>query len=226
MGEQIRRPPQQLDSRLRLLLLELRGDRVQIGVGFAQRGSVGSHVAIVEAVIRNAQLGNQLKRDVDAFKRVLNRFRSVVPGTLQRRRAERVGPRRAKRVPVADAEPQQIMQRLPLDDFFRVVVLKGQRVFALRAFVLNLRDLGEVGHGCTHLQIKKFSRSFEDTAALPTTAGPLHPTSDANRERVDSVSVGPQSSDDPAEILRPTGSLTSSSNQQGTPAEARRAGIQ
>jgi hypothetical protein len=55
--------------------------------------------------------------------------------------AEGVGARTAKRVPIDDREAQMVAQGFALDDFSRVVMFEGQRVFGFRPFVFDFLNV-------------------------------------------------------------------------------------
>ena len=114
MRKEVCRPPQELDAGTLLGTFEVRNDRLEVAIGLGQRRSVRRHVPIVKAIKRRPQLGDELKGRVDPPLGVVERLAAVIPGTLQRRGTERIGPRRPERVPVADAEPQMLAERLCL----------------------------------------------------------------------------------------------------------------
>ena len=76
---------------------------------------------------------------------VLDRVGAVFPGPDGAAGAERIGAGAAERVPVDDAEPQVVLHRLAVDHFVRVVVVEGERVLRLGAFVLDSFDFGKCG---------------------------------------------------------------------------------
>lgn len=50
-------------------------------------------------------------------------------------------------MPVSGAEPEMLFHRFAFDDFVRVVMFEGERVFGVRPFV---SDLGDVEKGGSH----------------------------------------------------------------------------
>ena len=65
----------------------------------------------------------------------------------------------AERVPVGDREPQMVLHRLAGDEFVGVVMLEGERVLGVGAFVLDLFDVWECSfHSFLQFQIHWFGR--------------------------------------------------------------------
>ncbi len=149
IAEQVRGAPQQLDAGARLLLLQHADDLVEVGVGVAQRGAFGGHVAVVEAIKRHAELFHELEGDADALAGHVHGIGAVFPGPDGAAGAERIAALAAEGVPVADREAQMLTHRLAFDNLVGVVMSKGQRVERLGAFVGNFRHVGKVRHGGT-----------------------------------------------------------------------------
>lgn len=168
VGEHVRRAPQQLDAGSFLLGFQLGGDPVQDFVRLFEARSFRSDIAIVPAVKRSAELFDEFKRDVDSLQSHVDRVGSVFPRTIHGRSTERVNSRAAERVPVADAEPQQLFHRRSAERFGSVVILVGQRVSAVRAFKFDLRNFWEVRHGVGSLWFE-----FQMVSVLRFDSGPL-----------------------------------------------------
>ena len=146
MAEQVGRSPQQADAGPLLLLLEDFGDRIEVAIGFGQRGSFRRNIPIVERVEWHAQFLHELKRHTDAILGVLDRIRPIVPWTQGRAGSKWIGERIAKRVPIDDTEPQMVAHRFSFDDPVLVVVAEGERILAVGAFVGDLVDFRKCGH--------------------------------------------------------------------------------
>src|SRR5690606_35701336 len=106
VAEQVRGSPKQLDAGALLLLLEHCHDLVKIGVGLRQVGSLGRHVAVMEAIERGAKLLNEFEGDADSLQRHVDRVRAVLPGANGAPGTEGVGSASAQGVPIRDREPE------------------------------------------------------------------------------------------------------------------------
>ena len=104
VSEQVRRSPEKPHSRLLLLLQHVVGDDVQTAVRLLQRIALGNEVAVVEAVVVDAKLGEELEGSVALFLRFDNGILISAPRTIQSGPAKHVVPLIAERMPVANRE--------------------------------------------------------------------------------------------------------------------------
>ena len=103
--------------------------------------ALGGHVAVVEAVERDAELLHELEGDADALDRHLDGVGAVLPRPHGAAGAERVAARAAEGVPVGDGEAQVLLHRLAFDLLVGVVVAEAERVGRIGAFVADLAGL-------------------------------------------------------------------------------------
>src|SRR5207248_6120508 len=120
-----------------LFLLQHGHHLVKNGVSLLERLALRGHVAVVEAVVRHAELFHELEGDADALDRHLDRVGAVLPGADGAARAERVGPRAAESMPVAHREAQVLPHGVALNLFVGVVVAEAERVGRIGAFVAD-----------------------------------------------------------------------------------------
>ena len=145
--EEVRGAPEELDAGPLLFALQHLGDLVEVRVGLLEVFAFGGDVAVVEAVVGGAELLDELEGDLHALLGHLDGIGAVFPGADVAAGAERIGAGASEGVPVADGEAEVVLHGLPLDDFARIVMAKRERVFRIRAFVLDLFDFGEEWHG-------------------------------------------------------------------------------
>ena len=100
----------------------------------------------MEAIKGSPELRDELEGRVDTPLGIFDRLAAVIPGAVEGRRSERIGPCRSEGVPVTDAEPQVIAERFSVDNFVGVVVAEGERIAALGAFERDLCHVGKVVH--------------------------------------------------------------------------------
>ena len=144
--EQVRGTPEQLDPGAGLRLLELLHHGVEILVRLVEILAFGRHVAIVKAVVGDAEFLHELEGRVDALDSHVEGIGAVFPGANRAAGAEGIAARAAKGVPVADGEAQVVAHRLAFDLLVRVVLAEGERVLGVRAFESDLGNVGERGH--------------------------------------------------------------------------------
>ena len=137
MGEEIGRAPQQFDAGALLFPFQDFDDGVEIFVGLAQRFAFRRDVAVMKGIERRAEFFNELERDPRAILGIGHRIGAIVPWPDRRAHPERIGERVAERVPIDDRKAQMFAQGFALDDFSRVVMFEGQRVFGFRPFVFD-----------------------------------------------------------------------------------------
>ena len=141
--EQIGRAPQELDAGALLLRFQYFRDGVKILVGLRQIPAFRGHVAIMPAIIGGAQFFNELKGHAGALLRVADGVGKIVPGPLHGAGAKRIAANAAKGVPIDDGKAQMVTHGLALHDFFRIVMLEGQRILGLEPFVTNFSNVWE-----------------------------------------------------------------------------------
>ena len=101
----------------------------------------------MKAIVRHTQLRHKFKRDIHAPQCIVQRVCTVVPRTIQRRRAEWVCSVASKRMPVAHGKSQPVSHRSAFDDFGGVVMPEREWVFGLRTFELDFIDFWKIcGH--------------------------------------------------------------------------------
>ena len=144
MAEEIGRAPEQFHAGGRLLFLGMANDGLKAFFGLGERGRLVNQVGVVETIIRRAELGDELEGRVHLVAGALHGIGGGEPRLGPCRRAERIGTIRAEAVPVGDREAQQPAQRTACDDALRVVITKGERVDALRAFIGDGADSGKI----------------------------------------------------------------------------------
>jgi hypothetical protein len=110
----------------------------------------------VEAVIRNAQLGEELESGVKLVLRLVERAATLLPGVLAGARSKGVTTVRTEGVPVGDGKAQVFAHGLFAHHSVGVIGLERQRVVGTRPFVRDGRNPREVfavaDEGlCTHV---------------------------------------------------------------------------
>ena len=146
MGKEVGRAPEELDAGAFLGRFQVGDDRLEVAIGRQEGRAIRSDVAVMEAIKGSPQLRDELEGRVDTPLGIFDRLAAVIPGTLEGRRPERIGPRRSKSVPVTDAEPQVVAERFSVDNFVGVVVAEGERIAALGSFEWDLFHVGKVVH--------------------------------------------------------------------------------
>src|ERR1035437_1577253 len=159
--KQIRRAPEQFDAGAFLFFFQNFRDGVEILVGFRKSFAFGRNIAVMPAIIWRTEFFDEFKRDVRAPLRIADGVRAVVPRTLHRSGTKRVATRATERVPVDHRETQMFAHRLARDDFVGIVVLESERVFRVRAFVIDFVDGRECSfHVCMFVLCLLFSWRF------------------------------------------------------------------
>ncbi len=153
VAEQIGRAPQQFHAGALLVLAQHIDHPLEVVVTLARRCALRSHVAVMEAVVRGAKLGEHLKGGFGLHLRQLQRRAALKPGALESATAKRVEAVPAEGVPVADREAQMVFHAFAQHDAVAVVVAEGEWVCALGALEFDLGDMVEVaGHGVRVIQ--------------------------------------------------------------------------
>jgi hypothetical protein len=153
VGEQVGGAPQR-DQPGALLVLGGPVDHlVEQRCRLLERAALGCDVAVVEAVVGHAELGEELEGRVHLLARRLHRVgggrERRMPGAVERPRAEDVEAVPGERVPVADREAEVVLHAPAGHHAVGVVPVEGQRLVAVGAQVGDpLGDVGEeLGHG-------------------------------------------------------------------------------
>ena len=142
MAEEIGGAPEELDAGLVHFLGENIGHLGEVAAELGEIRALRNDVAIVEGEERKAEGREHLERHVRLGPRALHRL--AVPGPLEGRRAEHVGPQPGEVVPVADGGTQPCSAIvLPMTTLLRVVVAVGVGVVALRPLVFHRLDVAE-----------------------------------------------------------------------------------
>src|SRR5262249_25842237 len=137
----------------------------EMDVGLLEGLPFGRHVAVVEAVVRRAELFKELKGYTSTLDRHLDRVRAVFPGPACASGPEWIRTLAAHRVPVGDGESKVLLHRLAFDFFVRIVVPKAEWVRRVGAFVADSRNFGEERHVVTCQDGDTRSTSLHHTIA-------------------------------------------------------------
>ena len=145
VGEQVGGPPQEPHARPLLVAGGVVGQRVEVGAERREALALWGDVAIVEAVVRRAELLEELERDGHLRPR---RRHLVVgrgePRPVERPDAEHVDARPRERMPEAHAGPQVVLHPRAQDQPVRLVDLERQGVVGVEAAERDRpRHLGE-----------------------------------------------------------------------------------
>ena len=146
VGKQAGSAPEQFDAGALLFGLEHLGHGIEILVGGGKALALRRDVPIVKGVVWCAEFFDELEGGTNALLCVPDRLAAVIPGAQGRADTERVGQGIAEGVPVDHRKAQVFLHGLACHDFILVVPLEGQRIFAVRSFVIDLFDLREKGH--------------------------------------------------------------------------------
>ena len=146
MGEELGGAPEELHAGLLLLGLEELGDGVEPLVRLLEGRAVRGDVAVVEGVVRRAELLANLEEDGDAGLGEIEAGEAGFPRADGGAAAEHVRALTTHGVPIDDGEAEVLGHRLALEDGLGVVVFEGERVLGLRTFVGDFGDVGESGH--------------------------------------------------------------------------------
>ena len=146
MAKEVGRAPQQLYAGALLVRAHHVDHRVEIAAVFAQRGTVGRSVGIVEGVVGYAELLEELERGLRLALGLHQRLGPVKPRTLEHTGAKHVGTRRAERVPIAHCQTQVLAHALAEQFAIGVVVAEGEGRLTLGTFVADAVDKIEDAH--------------------------------------------------------------------------------
>ena len=143
MGKEAGSAPKQLDTGLFLKLAEVVRDHLQSVVALLQRAQFRRDIAVVEAVVINAQLARKFETSVCDTASVLHRVAAVIPRADGRACPERIGQGVLHRMPVGDAKPQVVLHLLFAHELVGIVMAESQRVLGLGTFKRDFFDIGE-----------------------------------------------------------------------------------
>ena len=129
VGEQVGRAPQQTDAGPFLVAGGVVGERVEVRPELRVAAPLGRHVAIVEAVVGDADLGEELEGDGHLRPRGRHLVAAAAePRTIHGPGAEHVHARPGEGVPEADARPEVVLHALPEDEPIGLVDLEREWV--------------------------------------------------------------------------------------------------
>ena len=135
VGEQVGRAPQEAHAGLLLVAGGVVREGVEVGPELGEGRALGRDVAVVEAVVGHAELGEELERGrqlhAGGGHRVARRRPSH--GRSKRADAEHVGARPGERVPEADADPEVVLHPLAEHEPVGLVDLERERIGRVRA---------------------------------------------------------------------------------------------
>ena len=123
------------------------GDFFQSCVGLPEIAKFWSDVAVVPAVVIDADFIEKLEKDIGSLEGVGNGIALIIPRHEGGRATEGIGETVTHHVPVSGSEAAMIFHGFSSDDFVGIVLLESEWVFRFRTFVLYFRDVREVGHG-------------------------------------------------------------------------------
>ncbi|AOW24381.1 hypothetical protein BJP26_13020 [Sphingomonas melonis TY] len=147
VAEQIGGAPQELAAGGGLKLFEVIDGVREMCAVFGYRRGIGHHVDVVEAIIGHIELAEEVEGDRAFVFRCGGIVGAAVPGAIEGAAAEDVAARPAEGVPEAGSEAEMLLHRLAEDDTGLVVIAIGEFGVALRPFVTDRRNVGEVfGH--------------------------------------------------------------------------------
>ncbi len=171
MGEQVRGPPQESDAGPLLVAGSIVRERVQVRAEVGVARPFGGDVAVVEAVVRRAELREELEGHRHPPPRGVHLVACPVePRPIERADPEhiRAGPR--ERVPEADARPEVVLHPRPQDEPIAIVDLEGERLGRVESLEADgSGHLGEerVSHGDHLLRVVRQGRSRSGSGVGP-----------------------------------------------------------
>ncbi len=108
--------------------------RLEVGLRLGGRPTLGGDVAVVEAVERDTELGDELERGVELGSSGGQGIQPrLQPGAVERAGAEHVRAGRVERVPQADGDPEVVFHALAEHEPIGLVDLVRQRLARLEA---------------------------------------------------------------------------------------------
>ena len=149
--EQVGRPPQQAHLGRGHLAFEQIGDRVEIGDGLGKRPAFRRDVGVMKGEERHIEQAEQLEGDVGLGAGEIHRIGAMLPGPQEGLAAERIAAGPAERMPVADGEPQLILQPPAADHAIPVVPSERQRCGRVPAAISDRSFCFEEIRCCVHV---------------------------------------------------------------------------
>ena len=120
-------------------------DLVEILVGLGEGLALGRDVAVMKGPERRADLLEEFEAGLEADLGDRDGILAALPRADDGARAERIGTRAPKRVPVRDGEAQVLADGAAVDDLVGIVVAKREGVGGAGSFVSDGRNAGKVG---------------------------------------------------------------------------------
>ena len=189
VGEQVGGAPEELGAGPLLVAERVVGQGVEVVAELGERGALGRDVAVVEAVVRDAELLDELERDGHLLAGGRHRVGvRVEPGPVERPDPEHVATVPRERVPQAHADPEVVLHPLAEDQPVRLVDLEREGVGRVEAAERDrARHLGEevVAHVRPSVRVASRRGLYESSPkSHPGFATPRAwpPASDADRE--------------------------------------------
>ena len=170
MGEQVRGAPQELDPGPLLVAQGVIDERVEVRSEGREAVALGCDVAVVEAVVRDAQLAEELERDGHPVAGAGHLVGVGEPWTVERADAEHVPAVPRERVPEARARAEPVHHPLAQDDPVGLVHLERQGVGGVEAAERDgAGDVGEKGlaHRSSSGSARSATRSAGDCKRFP-----------------------------------------------------------
>ena len=112
MAEEVGGAPQEDDTGPLLVGRRFVDDGIEVGARFGERPALRSDVAVVEAVVRDAQLLEELEGRRQSCPSACHRIGGRDPGPIERAQPEHVGASPGERMPEADADAQVLVHAL------------------------------------------------------------------------------------------------------------------
>ena len=128
MAEEVGGAPEQAHTRAFLVRRGLVDDGLEVRARLGEGPALRRHVAVVEAVVRDAQLLEELEGGGQPGARAGHRVGGPDPGPVEGAQAEHVGACPGERVPQADADPEVLLHALAEHEPVRLVDLVAERV--------------------------------------------------------------------------------------------------
>ena len=151
IGEQRRGVPQQLDASGLHILFDAVHNLIEVGIGLAQGLAFRSDIAIMEAEVLSAQLGEELEGIINLGQGFVHRVGILAqPRTVSGADTEWVDQLLIEGVPPSNAEAQPILHLLAGDNAVGVVIMEAQTFLwtVTAAHILNLVNIPQT-HGCS-----------------------------------------------------------------------------
>ena len=134
VGEQVGGPPEQADAGPLLVAGGIVRQRVEVRTERREARAFRGDVPIVEAVVRDAELREELERDGHLRPRRRHLVAlAVEPGPVHRARPEHVDTRPGERMPEAHARPQVVLHPRAEHEPIRLVHLERERIGRVEA---------------------------------------------------------------------------------------------